>query len=146
MIENDLATISIIVGVILIILEAFFPGTFIIVIGTGLLILGIVLSMTGDLMMSTAGAIITMGISFGISTYFYRKIGVGKTLTAGPQTLVGKEGKAVLTFKDKKGIVLVEGFGRWSARSADRIEEGDEIVVTGGEGNFLNVKKKKVDK
>ena len=141
--ENDLSTILIIAGVILIILEAFSTGTFVIVIGTGFLILGIILSITGDLLMSTIGAIITMGISFGISTYFYRRMGVGKTMTAGPQTLVGKEGKAILTFKDKKGIVMVKGFGRWSARSDDRIKEGDEIIVIGGEGNFLTVEKKK---
>ncbi len=142
MIENDLATILIITGVILITIEALSPGAFIIVIGTGFLIFGIILSITGDMLTSTIGAIITSGISFGISTYFYRKIGVGKTMTAGPQTLTGKEGKAIENFKDKKGIVMVEGAGRWSARSTDRIKEGDEIIVTGGEGNFLRVEKR----
>lgn len=88
---------------------------------------------------------IICGIAFIIFIIYLVVKDRRRKLTAGTEDMIGKEGVAQTTL-NPKGKVLAEG-ELWTAMAAsDRIEPGEEVVITKVEGLKLWVTKKNKEK
>lgn len=124
-----LGWILIVIGVILLLIEAFNPGFFLAVPGTTLIIIGAVSLLFPQIFSSTwiiLIGIITALVAAGGSVWLYARITPDKVpSTVSRDTLAGKTGivKKTVEHENINGKVVIESV-EWSARSA-----GDSIAV-----------------
>ncbi|KCZ72373.1 membrane-bound serine protease (ClpP class) [Candidatus Methanoperedens nitroreducens] len=142
--EIDIGWLMIIVGLVLLIIEASQPGFFVAVPGTILIVLGAIVLLIPEYAQEWAPVIvvITALISSIITIIFYRRIAPGhRPLSTSMDILAGKEGIVVDTIRPDaiSGKVRV-GNQIWSATGDSVIEAGKKIVVIRSEGVHLKVK------
>ena len=132
---NTIGLIIFVVGVALIIAEAFTPGTFILVPGIALMIVGSLLMALPELA-STYWApvifILAFVPAFLIAFYFYKHLAPpSKPTTLSSDSLVGRTGfvKRDISPGNIRGKVMIEQ-ETWSATSDQVIPEGAKVVVT----------------
>ena len=145
-----IAVLLIVVGAVLLIIEAFSPGAFIVIPGTVLVIVGIVGSVCPDLMQSWWSPVIAVVVAVPIALLTikgYQRLAVPEppvTTVAG--SLVGRKGVVVVPTEagNLKGKVKV-GSDVWSATSDEPIESGAAVVVDHSEGVHVHVRRSKED-
>ncbi|WOF15820.1 NfeD family protein [Methanoplanus sp. FWC-SCC4] len=138
--------ILILIGVILLLAEAFNPGFFIAVPGTTLIIIGCISLLLPELFNSPWIIIIgvlTALMAAGASVWIYSKItpDKGRPFTVSKDSLVGKTGTVIENVESDniKGKVDIENVD-WSARSnAGVIEKGRKVRVVKSEGVHIIV-------
>jgi len=138
-VETTLSVMFIIAGVVLLVMEGAFPGTFLIVPGTVLLILGFLGLMAPDLLLSWWAPLITAIILIPltlITIKMYQRLAP----PAPPQTtvtssLIGKKGTVISEVQpdNLKGKVRID-HDLWSATSERVIPEGRKVIVRASEG------------
>lgn len=138
-VETTLSVVFIIAGVVLLVMEGAFPGTFLIVPGTVLLILGFLGLMAPDLLLSWWAPLITAIILIPltlITIKMYQRLAP----PAPPQTtvassLIGKKGTVISEVQpgNLKGKVRID-HDIWSATSERVIPEGRKVIVRASEG------------
>jgi membrane-bound ClpP family serine protease len=88
---------------------------------------------------------IVCGVAFIIFVVYAIIEGQRRKLTAGAEDMIGKEAVAQTTL-NPKGTVLAEG-ELWTATSeGDKVEPGEEVIITKVEGLKLWVTKKSKEK
>ena len=140
------ALIIVIIGALLILMEALNPGAFMVIPGTVLVIVGAIGYIVPDFLFSIysplTGLVIAIPITV-ITIYAYRLLAkpVPPT-TSVADSLVGKKGKVTSRTgpDDLKGKVKI-GTDVWSAVSDETLEEGTEVEVVSTEGVHITVKK-----
>ncbi|RLF55481.1 MAG: NfeD family protein [Thermoplasmata archaeon] len=141
--------ILLVLGLILVAVEASTPGYFIIIPGTIFIILGVFGLIAPAMFLSLYTPIIVI-VALLASTAFtikFYQIIAGKpepTITPTTNSMIGKEGIVIKeTDPDDptKGRVRVSGED-WAATSDEPLPPGTKVVVVGGEGVHLRVKKK----
>ena len=142
--ELDIGWVMIIIGLLLLIVEASQPGFFVAVPGTILIVLGVVTLLIPDFAQEYAPAIIvaTALASSIITITFYRRIAPGqKPLTTSMDILSGKEGIVVSTIRPDSisGKVKIDN-QIWSATGDSIIDAGKKIIVLQSEGVHVKVK------
>lgn len=144
-----LGLLFVIIGIILLLVEASSPGFFIAIPATILIILGILGVVAPGIFFSFWSPIIAIGIAVPVTyftIYFYRQLAPPQepTTTVG-DSLVGKRG-LVTTATDPdsetKGKVRI-GSDIWSATSEQPIKEGSRVEVIASEGVHVIVRKVK---
>lgn len=138
-VEITLSLVFIISGVILLVMEGAFPGTFLIVPGTVLLILGFLGLLAPDLLLSWWAPLITAIILIPltlITIKMYQRLAP----PAPPQTtvassLIGKKGLVIREVQpgNLKGKVRID-HDIWSATSDRVIPKGRHVIVRASEG------------
>ncbi|MDD3976637.1 NfeD family protein [Methanomicrobium antiquum] len=136
-----LGWILIVIGVILLLLEAFNPGFFLAVPGTTLIIIGAVSLLFPEIFSSSW--IILIGIltalsAAGITVWIYSKIASGNTrpFTSSRDSLIGKKGIVVIKAEPDNisGKVRIDNVD-WSAKTTGGfIDAGKKVKVTDSEG------------
>lgn len=142
--ELDVGWLMIIIGLLLLIVEASQPGFFVAVPGTILIVLGFVTILIPEIAQDYAPLIIviTALISSIITIIFYRKLAPGqKPQTTSMDILSGKIGIVVKTvYPDSiSGKVNIDN-QIWSATGETEIGEGKKVVVISSEGVHIRVK------
>ncbi|GAB7014747.1 NfeD family protein [Methanogenium cariaci] len=130
-----LGWILILIGVILLLVEAFNPGFFLAVPGTTLIIIGAISLLFPEIFSSTwiiLIGIVTALVAAGASVWLYARITPDKVpSTISGDSLAGKTGRVTTTVEPDtiKGKVVI-GNVDWSARSADgSIAVGKKVRV-----------------
>lgn len=132
---NTIGLIIFVVGVALIIAEAFTPGTFILVPGIALMIVGSLLMALPDLTTTYWAPVVFILAfvpAFLIAFYFYKHLAPpGKPSTLSSDSLIGRTGyvKRDVSPGNIRGKVMIEQ-ETWSATSDIVIPEGTKVVVT----------------
>ena len=141
------ALIIIIIGAILILMEAMNPGAFMVIPGTVLVIVGIIGYIVPDFLFSIYSPIVALVLAVPttlITIRLYQELArpVPPT-TSVSDSLIGKEGKVTsrTTPDDLKGKVKI-GMEIWSADSEEPIEVGEKVEVVSAEGVHITVKRK----
>lgn len=145
---GTVSTAFLVVGILLLLMEAASPGFFVAIPGTILIILGVFALVVPDESVFTFWApiiAIAVGIpATAITVWAYRRIAPanGPPTTASAETLVGKRGKvtAHVVPDSLKGKVKVES-QIWSATAAEEIAVGSNIEVVDVKGVTLTVRK-----
>jgi membrane protein implicated in regulation of membrane protease activity len=144
---GNVPLLLLVVGLVLMVLEAVSPGAHLIVIGIALVGAGLV----GVLFPPAANVLVLAGLTLMIglaAAYVYREFdfygGKGTARTTDSDSLAGATGYVTETVTTRSGEVKLDegGFAPYySARTTDgRIEEGEEIIVLDpGGGNVLTV-------
>ncbi|MCL2143340.1 MAG: NfeD family protein [Methanomassiliicoccaceae archaeon] len=146
-VEQTLAILFIVIGAILIMIEAFSPGVFMIIPGTVLVILGIIGYVYPDLLFSVWSPIIALvvaiPVTFGTVKMYQVLARPEPPTTTVAESLVGREGVVtVRTEPDSiKGKVKI-GSDVWSATSDEPIDDGTEVVVIKSQGVHVTVERK----
>ncbi|HUL62661.1 MAG TPA: NfeD family protein [Methanocella sp.] len=137
--DSWVGILMLVIGVALLVAEAFVPGFFIVVPGTILVILGALAIVAPGLLTFPWGIIIfvviTVIVSFG-TIMFYRRLAPGhKPLSTSMDTLVGQTGEVIKEVEpyNISGKVRI-GQQIWSARSSDKIPVGEKVIVTKAQG------------
>lgn len=139
-----LALAFIVVGVILLIAEAASPGTFLIVPGTVLLVLGAMGLLAPDLLVSwwapVVVAVILIPLTLITIKGYQRLAPPAPPVTTVASSLVGKEGIVVREIEPSnlRGKVVIEN-DTWSATSHKTIPVGTRVVVKSSEGVHVKV-------
>ena len=140
------ALIIIIIGALLILVEAMNPGAFMVIPGTVLVIVGIIGYIVPDFLFSIYSPLTAIIIAIPITVatiYLYRIFAkpVPPTTTVS-DSLIGKKGKVTVRTgpNDLKGKVRI-GMDIWSANSDEEIEEGTDVEVVSAEGVHITVRK-----
>jgi len=132
----ELGYITIIIGMGLIVLEAFLPGLNMPVAGVAVLIYGIFLLYAPQWALPSA-------ILAGLITAYIMKRFVYKTgldVKIGAENLIGEYGDLVDEIGENNyGHVIIHG-ERWQAKSEIPIKKGSKVIVTGIEGVSLLIK------
>jgi membrane-bound ClpP family serine protease len=136
----------VVLGTLLLVLEAFNPGFFVAVPGTVLIILGILILLGVDIFSSPLGIVLGVVIALiaaAVTVWMYSRIAPDqKPMTTSRDSLEGKEGRVVVEVTDDslQGKVLVEG-QEWSAQSimGKKIPAGSRIRVIRSEGVHVDV-------
>ena len=132
---NTIGLIIFVVGIALILAEAFTPGTFILVPGIALVIVGALLMALPDLTTTIWAPIIFIIAflpAFLLAFYFYKHLAPpGKPTTLSSDSLIGRTGyvKKDVSPGNIRGKVMIEQ-EMWSATSEQVIPEGTKVVVT----------------
>ena len=141
------ALIIIIIGALLILLEALSPGAFIVIPGTVLVIVGIIGYIVPDFLFSIYSPITALVLAIPITLItikMYQLLAkpVPPTTTV-TDSLIGKKGKVTVTTSpgNLKGKVRI-GMDIWSADSDEEIGIGETVEVIKAEGVHVTVKKK----
>lgn len=137
----------IVLGAVMLLIEAYQPGFFIAVPGTVLIILGILLLFGVDIFTSPWGLILgvlTAIVAAAVTVWLYSRLAPGEKppTTLSRDSLVGLEGVVVREVDDETlaGKVRI-GSMEWSARSeSGRIPAGRKVVVVHSEGVHIVVK------
>lgn len=141
----------VLVGTVLMIMEAFAPGAHFIVLGIALLAAGLAGLVLGPLLPAAVLPLVLAAIVLvagGAALYGYRQFdfygGKGTGQTSDSASLRGKIGRVTKRVTRRDGEVKLEGGGfnpYYQARAIDgAIEEGEEVmVVDPGGGNVLKV-------
>ena len=143
--------VLVLVGAVLMIMEAFAPGAHFIVVGIALLAAGLAGLFVGPLLPAAALPLVLAAIVLvagGAALYGYRQFdfygGKGSGRTSDSTSLQGKTGRVTRRVTASDGEVKLEGGGfnpYYQARALDgEIAEGEEVmVVDPGGGNVLTV-------
>jgi len=139
--------VLIVIGAILLVIEATSPGFFMAVPGTALIVLGVLSFFFGFEFLSSplgVGLVVLAAILTAVLTVFmYRKISPDqKPTTSGQDSIIGKRGIVTVDIDTDSisGKVDIDGVV-WSAKSTDgKIPSGTKIVVTAASGVHLTVK------
>ena len=142
------ALIIIIVGAVMILIEAMNPGAFFIIPGTVLVIVGAIGYAVPDFLFSIYSPIVAVVLALPVTLItikLYQILAkpVPPTTTV-TDSLVGKKGK-VITATDPnslKGKVRI-GMDIWSANSEEPIDEGEQVEVVAAEGVHITVIRRK---
>lgn len=144
----DVATIAlilIVIGLVLILVEAISPGAFIVVPGVVVLVIGIVSYMVPgfitSIWMPILIIVLFVVVSF-ITIKVYRKLAPPEPpKTTINSSLIGKRGivTAQVSKNDLKGKVKIDN-DMWSANAEETIEIGKEVEVVSAEGVHITVK------
>ena len=142
------ALIIIIVGAVMILIEAMNPGAFFIIPGTVLVIVGAIGYAVPDFLFSIYSPIVAVVLALPVTLItikLYQVLAkpVPPTTTV-TDSLVGKKGK-VITATDPnslKGKVRI-GMDIWSANSEEPIGEGEQVEVVAAEGVHITVVRRK---
>lgn len=143
----DLALILVIIGIVLIIVEALSPGVYMIIPGTVLLILGLIGWAFPDFLMTWKSPLVALIVAVPITiltVWGYRYLGRPEPpSTTVMDSLIGRTGKVTvaITPGSMKGKVRI-GSDVWSAEADDEIPVGEEIMVDSSSGVHVHVKKK----
>lgn len=136
----------IVVGVILLIIELATPGFFVAIPGSILLAIGLMMWFVPWIWDTPWGIAVAIAVTVTMSALVievYRKLGRGhKVLTPSVDTMVDREGVVIeeIVPDELSGKVRI-GTEIWSATSDAPIPKGHNVVVVGGEGVHLIVKK-----
>ena len=140
------ALIIVIIGAVLILMEALNPGAFMVIPGTVLVIVGAIGYIVPDFLFSIYSPLTAVALAIPITVitiYAYRLLAkpVPPT-TSVADSLIGKKGKVLSRTSpdDLKGKVKI-GTDVWSAVSDETLEEGTEVEVVSTEGVHITVKK-----
>ncbi|NYT11949.1 MAG: NfeD family protein [Methanomassiliicoccales archaeon] len=139
-----LALAFIVIGVILLIAEAASPGTFLIVPGTVLLILGAIGLIEPDLLTSwwapVVVAIILIPLTLLTIKGYQRLAPTAPPETTVASSLLGKQGLVTREIEPDslKGKVMIEN-DTWSATAETVIQVGKRVVVKSSEGVHVKV-------
>ncbi|AVB77187.1 NfeD family protein [Methanococcus maripaludis] len=129
----DLGYITIIIGMGLILLEAFLPGLNFPVAGVAVLIYGIFLLYAPQFALPSA-------LLAGLITAYIMKRFVYKTglnVKIGAENLIGEHGDLVDEIDENNyGHVIIHG-EKWQAKSENPIKKGSKVIVVGIEGVSL---------
>lgn len=142
-----IALIVIILGALLILVEAFVPGGFMIIPGSVLVIVGVAGYILPDFITSIYAPITAFALAIPITiitVFLYRML--AKPVppeTSVSDSLIGKKAKVVAPVSpdNLKGKVRI-GLEIWSANSDEPIGEGESVIVESAEGVHVKVKKK----
>lgn len=144
--SETIALILIVIGAILIIIEAFSPGAFMVIPGTVLILIGIVGYAYPDFLMSIYSPIAAVVVAVPITILTVK----GYQLLAKPippsttvsESLLGKKGTVTVRVEPEtlKGKVRIDS-DTWSATSDEIIEEGAVITVESAEGVHVKVRR-----
>lgn len=151
MVELSLGTVStlfLVVGILLLLVEAMSPGFFVAIPGTILIILGLfALVVPNDTVFTFWAPIIAIGVGIpatALTVWAYRKIAPATSapVTMSGEALVGRRGKVTVAVvpNSQKGKVKVES-NVWSATADEEIAVGADIEVVEVKGVTLTVRK-----
>ena len=140
------AMIIVVIGAILILVEAMNPGAFIVIPGSVLVIVGISGFIVPDFLFSIYSPLTAILVAVPVTVitiFMYRRLAepVPPT-TSVSDSLVGKKGKVTVRTgpNDLTGKVNI-GMDVWSANSDEEIEEGADVEVVSTEGVHITVKR-----
>ncbi len=145
-----IAVVLILVGAILLIIEAFTPGAFMVIPGTVLVIVGLIGAIFPDMMTSWWSPVIAVIVAVPIAvltTKIYQRLAVPEPpVTTVTDSLLGRTGVVVVPTDaaSMKGKVRI-GSEVWSATSDNPLEAGAEVIVEKSEGVHVHVRKIKED-
>ncbi|MCC5995346.1 MAG: nodulation protein NfeD [Oceanicaulis sp.] len=134
----------IILGLVLLVSEAFFASSGLLALG------GLAAFAIGSLMLMDTEVdglqidwrlIAGTTVALGAATFFLVSYGLaaqGRKVTTGDKALIGMTGH-VVSWQDGGGYVMVDG-ERWRAESSDNLNPGDPVRVAGLDGLTLKVK------
>jgi membrane-bound serine protease (ClpP class) len=137
---QPIALLFMIMGVALIFLEiklghglAMIGGVVLTIVGGLILMIGVSYSSNNPVLNGTNYALIALEATVlpigALYLIAIRKSVMGKPLKVGPQTIIGKKGKAVTDIGPKqKGVVNVQS-EEWTATSSEDIKMGEEVEV-----------------
>lgn len=149
---QPIAVLLMVMGIALIFLEiklghglAMVGGVILVVAGGLILMVGVsyssnvpVLGSTNYALIALEATVLPIGALYLIGL---RKAVMGKPSKVGPDTIIGKKGKAVTDIKpNEKGVVNVQS-EEWTATSAEAISAGDQVVVLSYSEGIVTVKK-----
>jgi len=144
-----LGWIMIVVGAVLLLIEAYSPGFFVAVPATVLIILGILLLLGVDILNSVTGVIVGVAIALAaaaVTVWFYGKLTPNTSpTTISRDSVVGLEGRVIrgLDPDTLSGKVAIGGV-EWSARSVDGLlPAGARVRVVRSEGVHIVVEEVK---
>jgi len=144
---QTVALILIVIGAILLIIEAMSPGVFLLIPGTVLVILGLIGYIFPDFLYSVYAPILALAIAIPVTLGTVKMYQIlarpEPPTTTITDSLVGKEGIVLVRTVPENitGKVKI-GSDDWSATSADPIEKGTEVVVVKSQGVHVTVERK----
>ena len=142
-----IAIILMIIGLILLIIEALTPGFFAMIPGAVLVVMGLLGYFVDGFFTSwylPATAIIVTLVVSVITIKFYQFLAKPEPpTTIVVDSLIGKEGVVLTDVRpgNLKGKVMIES-DSWSATADDLIKSGTEVVVYAAEGVHVKVRQK----
>ena len=138
--ETNLYFALIVIGALLLLIEAINPGFFFAVPGTTMIVLGVMFLMGIDVFSSTWGIVIGVGaalIAASLSVLMYRRLSPDQLpTTMSRDSLVGKEGRVIheVSMHNLSGKVSISGV-ELSARSTEGILPPETTIrVVSSEG------------
>ncbi|MDR0791506.1 MAG: NfeD family protein [Methanomassiliicoccaceae archaeon] len=141
---QTLAIIFVIIGAILLMVEALSPGVFLLIPGTVLVILGIVGYIYPDFLYSVWSPVLALAVAVPITIGTVKMYQIlGRTeppSTTIAETLIGTYGTVTVRTEpgNLRGKVRIDS-EIWSATSDEPIEAGTEVTVVKGEGVHVTV-------
>ena len=141
-----MAVILIIVGALLLIVEAFSPGAFIVIPGTVLVIIGLIGAAYPDILYTWWSPVIALVVAVPVTALTvkgYQRLAVPEPpTTTVADSLTGKVGVVTIATEvgNMKGKVRI-GSDIWSATSDEPLEEGCKVVVEYSEGVHVHVRR-----
>jgi len=143
-----IAIILMIIGLVLLIIEAFTPGFFAVVPGAVFVVMGLLIYFVDGILdkwylLVTAAIIVTIAVT-AITFKGYQILAKPEPpTTTVASSLIGREGVVTIDVKPGtlKGKVKI-GSDLWSATSEDLIKAGAEVVVYDAEGVHVKVREK----
>ncbi|MBA3044889.1 MAG: NfeD family protein [Candidatus Thermoplasmatota archaeon] len=137
--ESTIGLVLIVIGILMLVLEASSPGFFIAIPGTVVLILGMIGIIAPDLFFTWVSPVVALLISLPITIVaikFYQKLAPPEapTTTVGT-SLIGRQGTVTVEIKPKQisGKVQVENQS-WSATASTVIPAGTEVIILESRG------------
>jgi membrane-bound ClpP family serine protease len=145
---QTLALILIVIGAILLIIEASSPGVFLLIPGTVLVILGVIGYIYPDFLYSVYAPILALVIAVPVTVGTVKMYQIlarpEPPTTTITDSLVGKTG--IVTVRTEPGNIIgkvkIES-DEWSATSAEPIEAGTEVTVLKSQGVHVTVQRNK---
>ncbi|MDD3399164.1 MAG: NfeD family protein [Candidatus Methanomethylophilaceae archaeon] len=143
---SSIALSFMVLGVILLIVEASSPGAFIVIPGTVLLILGAIGLLYPDIFLSWYAPLIALVIMLPttvLTIRFYQKLAPPEPPeTTVNASLIGREGLVTSTIMPGsiRGKVRISN-DTWSATSSEEIEVGAKVRVVSSEGVHVKVER-----
>ncbi|MDD1770544.1 MAG: NfeD family protein [Methanomassiliicoccales archaeon] len=136
---TELSLAFIVIGVVMLLIEAAAPGNFILVPATVLIILGCLGLLIPDFLLSwwapIAAAVVLIPTTFLTIRLYQRLAPPGPPETTVATSLIGKRGVVTVEVRpdDLKGKVRIE-HDTWSAMANCTIPVGKQVIVTNSEG------------
>ncbi|MDD4222626.1 MAG: NfeD family protein [Methanomethylophilus sp.] len=133
-------------GLLLLIIEAFMPGGYLVIPGTVFVIVGIIGSVFPDFLFTWKSPLVAAVVAIpvtAVTVWGYRRLGRPEPpSTTVADSLVGKQGTVVTAIVpgNMKGKVRI-GSDIWSAEADEAIPEGTAVSVDAGSGVHVHVKK-----